>query len=110
MKLPYFEITEAFKEAKDSFSYGSGSDKITSSAKLLGKSFANVGMLVVEAGVEIVKRAPEIAGKVSQENLDKRSHLMTEEQIENAHRMVDRGKESEKRRLEEERKRRKESD
>ena len=63
MKLPYFKLRDAFNDARADFSYGSGTDKLTSAAKLVGKTVANVGMLAVEAGVEIVKKAPEAIAK-----------------------------------------------
>lgn len=113
MKLPYFKLTDAFKEARDSFSYGSGADKLASAAKLLGKTAANVGMLVTEAGVEVIKRAPESAGNVAQRHLKENSRLMSDEQKEKAHEMIKTGNEArEKRmnqqRLEEEKQRQKE--
>ncbi|WP_209423741.1 hypothetical protein [Melaminivora jejuensis] len=63
MKLPYFKIKAAFEEAKDSFSYGSGTDKISSTAKLLGKAVANVGMLAVEIGSEAIKNCQKRLGR-----------------------------------------------
>ena len=69
MKLPYFKIKEAFEEAKDSFAYGNGADKLSSTAKLLGKSVANIGMLAVEIGTEAVKNLPEATGNKAQELL-----------------------------------------
>jgi hypothetical protein len=100
MKLPYFKLKDAFNEARESFSYGSGSDKITSAAKLLGKSIANVGMGAVEIGAEAIKNAPEIAGKAAKNHLDKNSNSMTEDQIERAKNIVTKGEEARKRRLE----------
>ena len=64
MELPYFRLKEAFNEVKDSFSYGSGSEKLSSTAKLLGKFVANTGMLAVEIGAEAIKKAPEHLGKI----------------------------------------------
>ena len=103
MKLPYFKIGEAFNEAKHSFSCGSNSDKLSSAAKLLGKSVANIGMFAVEAGVDVVKRAPEHMGNVAQENLDKRAHLMTDEQVAKAHKIIENSNYAKERRLEKER-------
>ena len=103
MKIPYFKIGEAFQEAKDSFSYGSNTDKVSSTAKLLGKSVANIGLLAVEIGVDAVKRVPEHMGKVAQENLDKRSHLMTEEQVAKAHEVIEKANQAKAQRLEKER-------
>lgn len=103
MKLPYFKIKDAFNEAKDSFSYGSGSDKLASTAKLLGKSIANIGMFAVEAGAEAIKKAPETAGKYAQDNIDKRSHLMTGEQLEKAQEIIQKGSIAKEKRLNEER-------
>jgi len=103
MKLPYFKLKEAFAEARDTFSYGSGADKLSAVAKLVGKSAANVGMLAAEAGVEVVKRAPELAGQMAKSNLNRGSHLMTDEQREKAQNMVRTGEEARERRLEKER-------
>ena len=103
MKLPFFKIKEAFEEAKDSFAYGSGTDKLSSTAKLLGKSVANIGMLAVEIGTEVVKNLPETTGKKAQELLDKNADSMSEEHIEKAKRAVELGKEARERRLEKER-------
>lgn len=102
MKLPYFKLGEAFNEAKDSFSRGNNVEKLTSSAKLVTKSLANIGMLAAEAGVHIVKSIPETAGKYAQENIEKRSHLMTEEQLQKSQEIVKRGNEARKKREEEE--------
>lgn len=103
MKLPYFKIKAAFEEAKDSFSYGSGTDKLSSVSKLFGKSVANIGMLAVEIGAEVVKSLPEATGKKAQELLDKNSDLMSSEQIEKAKRAVEIGKEAREHRLQKER-------
>ncbi|MFM0341985.1 hypothetical protein [Paraburkholderia fungorum] len=103
MKLPYFKLKEAFDEARDTFSSGSSSDKLSAVAKLVGKSAANVGMLAAEVGVEAVKRAPEITGHMAKSNLDRNSHLMTDEQRETAQNLVQAGKEANERRLEKER-------
>lgn len=102
MKIPYFKIKNAVEEAKDSFSYGSGTDKLSSSAKLFGKSVANIGIFAVKLGVEGVKRLPEKTGDLAQEMLDKNSDSMSEEQIEKAKRSVELGKEAKERRLQEE--------
>lgn len=103
MKLPYFKIGEAFREVRTDFSGGrSGTDKLTSVAKLMGKSVANVGMLAVDAGVAIVKAAPEIIGKKAKENLDNRSHLMSDEQIKRHHEMVAKGDDAKEQRIKKE--------
>jgi hypothetical protein len=99
MKLPYFKLKEAFSEARDTLSYGSGSDKLSSLAKLIGKSAANVGMLAAEVGVEVVKRAPEIAGHMAKQNLDRGSHLMTDEQRGRAQELARAGAEAREQRL-----------
>lgn len=103
MKLPYFKLKDAFDEARNTFSYGSGTDKLSAVAKLVGKSAANVGMLAAEIGVEAVKRAPEMAGHMAKSNLDRGSHLMTDEQRERARDIVRAGHEASERRLEKER-------
>jgi hypothetical protein len=103
MKLPYFKIKEAFEEAKDSFAYGNGVEKLSSTAKFLGKSVANIGMLAVEIGAEAVKNLPETTGKKAQDFLDKNADSMSEEQIEKAKRVIELGNEAKERRLEKER-------
>lgn len=110
MKLPFFKMKDAIDETKDSFSYGSGTDKVTSSAKLLGKTIANVGMFAVAAGSEIIKRLPEEAGKQAQKRLNDKSELRTEEQNEKLQKVVDNGKEAERKRIERERMERENSD
>lgn len=103
MKLPYFKIKEAFEEAKDSFSYGSGTDKISSTAKLFGKTVANVGMLVVEIGSEAIKKLPEETGKKAQKFLDENSGSMTDEQKEKVQKAIEMGEEAKRKRIEKER-------
>ena len=100
MKLPYFKIKEAFEEARDSFSYGSGSDKISSTAKLFGKTVANVGMLAVEIGSEAIKKLPEETGKKAQKLLDELSVSLLVEQKEKAHRAIEMGEEAKRKRIE----------
>lgn len=103
MKLPYFKLKEALTEARDSFSYGNGSDKLSSAAKLVGKTVANAGMLVTEMGVEAVKRAPEIAGDFAKKNLAQHSHAMSAEQKEKAQEMIRAGDEARENRRNQER-------
>jgi hypothetical protein len=103
MKLPYFKIMDAFSEARDSFSYGSGTDKLSAVAKLVGKSAANVGMLAAEAGVEIVKRAPETMGNMAKDHLKRNGHSMTDEQREAAQTLIQRGNDATERRVAKER-------
>ncbi|SEJ59976.1 hypothetical protein [Frateuria terrea] len=102
MKLPYFKLKDALGEVRDGFAFGDKSDKLSSVSKLIGKTAANVGMLAVELGVEAVKRAPEVAGKMAKDNLDSKEHLMTPEQVEKHREMILRGEEAERRRLEKE--------
>lgn len=103
MKLPYFKLKDAFNEARDSFSYGDGSAKLASAAKLVGKTVANAGMLVTEAGVEAVKRAPEFAGNIAKKNLDQNSGSMSAAQKEKAEELIRAGNEARKNRLNKER-------
>jgi hypothetical protein len=103
MKLPYFKLKDAFNEARDSFSYGDGATKLTSAAKLVGKTVANAGMLVTEMGVEAIKRAPEIAGSIAKKNLDQNSGAMTLEQRVKSEEMIRKGDEARDMRLEKER-------
>lgn len=99
MKLPYFKLKDAFEEVKSDFSFGSGTDKLASVSKLLGKTVANVGLLAVEAGVEAIKRAPEIAGSMAKGNLEEKRYLMTSEQIEKHEEMIRRGDEAYRQRM-----------
>lgn len=99
MKLPYFKLKDAFDEARDSFSYGDGTTKLASAAKLVGKTVANAGMLVTEIGVEAIKRAPEIAGNIAKINLDQNSGAMTLEQKAKAEETIRKGDEARERRL-----------
>jgi hypothetical protein len=94
MKLPYFKLKDAFEAVKNDFSFGSGADKLASVSKLLGKTVANVGLLAVEAGIEAVKRAPEIAGSLAKSKLEERRHLMTSEEIEKHEEIIRRGDEA----------------
>ena len=103
MKLPYFKIKEAFEEAKDSFSYGSGTDKISSTAKLFGKTVANAGMLAVEIGSEAIKKLPEETGKKARNLLDEHSESMTDEQKDKAKKAIAMGEDEKRKRIEKER-------
>lgn len=103
MKLKYFKLKEAFNEARESFSYGTGTEKLSSTAKFLGKSVANVGMLAVEIGVDVVKNLPEANGRVAKRVLDENSDSMSEQQKEKALLIVENGKEHERKRKEKER-------
>lgn len=103
MKFSYFKIKDAFDDARDSFAYGSGTEKLSSTAKLIGKSAANIGMLAVEIGTEMAKGVPEFVGKEAQKNLDKNRGSMSEEQIEKAEQVIARADEARDRRLAKER-------
>jgi len=103
MKLPYFKLKDAFDEARNSFSYGDGTTKLTSAAKLVGKTVANAGMLATEMGAEAIKRAPEIAGNIAKRTLEQKSNAMTSEQIAKAEEMVRKGDEAREQRLNKER-------
>jgi hypothetical protein len=101
MKLPHFKIKEAFDEARENFSYGSNSDKIASTAKLLGKLVANIGIFTVEAGYEALK--PENIGRLAKQHLNENSHSMSDEQIKCAHELIEKGNKAREHRLESER-------
>lgn len=98
MGFSYFKLTDAFNDVRDSFSFGSGSEKLASTAKLLGKTVANVGILATEAGVELVKLAPEIIGKVASDTLNKGSNSLPDEKKEKLQKLVEKGDEARKRR------------
>ncbi|MDK6080492.1 hypothetical protein [Massilia varians] len=75
MKFPYFKIKEALADVRNDFNYGDGVDKVASVAKLVGKTAANVGMLSVEVGIDVVKRLPESLGKQAEHNLRNNPNL-----------------------------------
>ena len=99
MKLPYFSLKNALDDARDSFARGSAGDKLASTAKLLGKTVANCGMLATEAGAHVVKRAPEIIGNAAKKNLDENSDLMSEEKKEKARELIKAGNDAREKRL-----------
>ncbi|MEE9706414.1 hypothetical protein ACK36J_00615 [Aeromonas veronii] len=103
MKLPYFKLKDALNETKDKFSYGSGLDKITATSKLIGKTAANISLLAVDIGIEVIKRAPEGAGELAKKKLEKESDSMSREQIENAQKIIEQGELARKKRIEKER-------
>jgi hypothetical protein len=103
MKLPYFKLKDAFNEVRDSFSYGDGTTKLTSAAKLVGKTVANAGMLATEMSVEVIKRAPEMAGNIAKKNLDQNFDAMTLEQRAKAEEVIRKGDEARELRLNKER-------
>lgn len=79
MKMPFFKLGEAFGDVKNEFVYGNFLDKAGSIAKLAGKTVANVGMLAVEVGVDVVKNAPEHIGKVAENTLKDNKNLSSEQ-------------------------------
>jgi hypothetical protein len=99
MKLPYFSLKNALNDARYSFAHGSAGDKLASTAKLLGKTVANCGMLATEAGAHVVKMAPEIAGNAAKKSLDENSDLMSEEKKEKAREMIKAGNAAREKRL-----------
>lgn len=103
MKFKYFKIKEAFSEAKESFNHGTNTEKLTNTAKLFGKSAANVGMFATEIGLDTLKNFPERYGKVAENTLKNNSERMTPEQIEKTTRAVEIGKEARAKRLQKER-------
>jgi len=64
----YFDLKDAIEELKFDINCGSNQDKITSGAKLFGKTAFNVGLLATKIGVEVVKSAPNIIAN----NLEKK--------------------------------------
>lgn len=72
MELPYFKLGEAFDEVKNTFSYGSAGEKAGVIAKLAAKTVANVGLLAVDLGVEIIKNAPEHIAKAIEKEKSKK--------------------------------------
>lgn len=104
MKFLKFNISEAYNEVLYSFQGGgSTSEKITSTARLLGKSAANVGMFATEATVDMLKNLPESMGEKAQSMLDKNAPTLTEEQRERLQKQVEVGKEAKAKRLARER-------
>lgn len=83
MKLPYFKLGEAINDVKHEFSYGNVGDKAGSIAKLTGKTVANIGLLAVDLGVDIITNLPEYTGKMASTTLEnENSRNLTEEQRE----------------------------
>jgi hypothetical protein len=59
----YFDLGNALDEVKTEFQIGDAADKVTSSAKLLGKTIFNVGLFAGKLGWETLKSLPEAAEK-----------------------------------------------
>lgn len=59
----YFDLSRAVDEVKTEFAYGGFIDKTASSAKLVGKSAANVGVFAGMFGIEFVKRMAKTAAE-----------------------------------------------
>lgn len=91
MKLPYFKLGEALSDIKSEFAYGNFIDKTSSIAKLAGKTVANVGMLTVELGVDIVKNAPAHLGNMAERGL-KENPTLTEVQRTKLEEIASKGK------------------
>lgn len=67
----YFDIEDAYKEAKTEFQLGSTSDKALATGKLIGKSALNVGIWTGKVGWVVVKNIPntlEYAGNIMKES------------------------------------------
>lgn len=95
MKIPYFKLREALEEAKDSLSYGSGTEKISSVARLVGKTVANAGMLATETAIEVGKELskPETMAKILSDGLKNNRGNMSSDKIEHIERRIDQLKE-----------------
>ena len=103
MKFSYFSLKEAFDEVRDDFSYGSNTDKLASTAKILGKTVANFGVFLTEATVDGLKNLPETTGKKAKKLLEDKSHLMNEDQIHTLQTCVEKGEEFREQRIKKER-------
>lgn len=103
MKLPEFNLGEALEEVRWSFNLGgSATEKLSSTAKLLGKTAANVGMIAAEVGVDMVKRLPESNGQRAQQLLDeadKNSYSFKGDGREKLEKAVAMGKEAKAQRI-----------
>lgn len=95
MKLPYFKLKDAFEDVKDSFSYGGSTEKIGSTARLIGKTIANAGMLAAEAAVEVGKELskPETMARILSDGLNKNRNNMSGENIEKVEQRIEHLKE-----------------
>ncbi len=87
----YFKLKEAVEDVKDSFSFGGGSEKLTSTAKLLGKTAANIRFLAIEGGIEVIKRLPEATGDMARKNLETSTNSLSEEKKKQMHELVRNG-------------------
>ncbi len=61
----YFDLKEAVTDI--SYSFG-GKDKSIASAKLLGKTIANVAVFSGKFGIEVIKQAPDFIAKKAEES------------------------------------------
>lgn len=113
MKLPYFKLGDAINDVKNQFSYGDAFDKVGSVAKLAGKTVTNVGLLavdaVVEIGSDIIKNTPEHTGRIA-ESILKNSINLTKEKRDQLNEAVEKGKAHKKERYAEEEKAKREAE
>ncbi len=87
-KLKFFDLGEAFEEVKFNFNYGTGGDKAKSSAKMVGKTVLNVGILAAKIGAAAIERAPGELAKQAGQKL-KENPGMTHEEREKYERIIE---------------------
>jgi hypothetical protein len=75
----YFDLGEAFRDAKREFQIGDGADKAKSGAKLFGKTLANVGLFAGKFAAQVIKEAPQMMAQRMQEHLDKNPDMPAEQ-------------------------------
>lgn len=75
----YFDLGEAFRDAKLEFQVGDTAAKAKSSAKLFGKTLANVGLFAGKLAAQAIKEAPQLMAQRMQEHLDKNPDMPAEQ-------------------------------
>ena len=63
----YFDIGQAWKEAKLEFSTGQAKSKAVATAKLAGKAIFNTGLFTAKLGIEFAKELPYLLEKQREE-------------------------------------------
>lgn len=75
----YFDLREALRDAKLKFESGDGAEKAGASARLIGKTLANVGLFAGKFAAKAISEAPQLMAQRMQEHLDKNPDLPQEQ-------------------------------
>jgi hypothetical protein len=79
LSIKFFNLGEAIKEVKDEFDYGTGADKVKSSAKLVGKTIFNAGLLAGKVGAAVIKHAPDVMARQAHKNIKNNPDMSNED-------------------------------